>query len=77
MALLTAAQIEELRRIVRESSTAVAIATTGMDVEPEELARLVDEGYLDPADLENLVMDSFEFGRIMALLPSAQGMSYV
>ena len=73
---LTAKQIDELRKIVRDASAAVAIGTAGMEVAPEELARLVDEGYIQLEELENLVMDSFEFGRIMAELPVAAQMTY-
>lgn len=76
MALLTAEQLEKLRQIIRDASTSLAISTTGMEVPEHELQRLVTEGYIDPDDLHNIVLDSYEYGRLMAQLPRAKEMSY-
>jgi len=76
MALLTPEQIQRLQQIIRDSSTALAIATTGYEVSPEELQRLVDEGYLDPSKLDNVVLDSFSFGQLMTRMDEAKSMSY-
>jgi hypothetical protein len=76
MALLTAQQLAKLRDIIRDASTAVAISTTGMEVTDEELQRLADEGYVDAGDLHNIVLDSFELGRLMEQLPGARQMGY-
>ncbi len=76
MALLTAEQLARLRDIIRDASTSVAISTTGMEVSTEELQRLVTEGYVDPDDLHNVVLDSYEYGRLMAQLPRAHEMTY-
>lgn len=76
MALLTYEQLEELRQIIRDASTALAISTTGMEVSDEELQRLIDEGYITKDDLKNFVLDSFEYGRLVAKLPVAAQMNY-
>lgn len=76
MPLLTPEQLEQLRQIIRDASTAVAISTTGMAVSDDELQRLVEAGYVDPKDLHNVVLDSFELGRIMAAVPKAQGWTF-
>lgn len=76
MALLTHEQIEELRRIIRDASVSLAISTMGMDVSDEELQRLVDEGYIKASDVGSVVLDSYEFGRLMAQLPGARHMDY-
>lgn len=75
MALLTAAQLEEIRKIIRDASQAVAISTMGIEISDDELQRLIDEGYLDPDQVENLVLDSFEFGQLMEKLPNAKNMT--
>lgn len=76
MPLLTPEQLEKLRQIIRDASTAVAISTTGMEVSDEQLQRLADSGYVDPGELHNVVLDSFELGRIMAATPDAKEWSY-
>jgi len=76
MAVLTAEQIEDLRTIIRDGSTSVAIGTAGMEVSEEELQRLVDEGYVDPDAIKDITLDAFEFGRLMARLPEAENMTY-
>lgn len=77
MAILTAEQIEELRQILRDASTAVAISTTGLEVGREEMARLVAEGYVDPDQVGDIVLDGFEYGQIMQRDPSSKDMSYL
>lgn len=76
MPLLTPEQLEQLRKIIRDASTSVAISTTGMAVSDDELQRLVEAGYVDPKDLQNVVLDSFELGRIMAAVPAAKGWTF-
>lgn len=77
MAILTADQIEQLRQILRDASTAVAISTTGLEVGREEMARLAAEGYVDPDQVGDIVLDGFEYGQIMQRDPSSKDMSYL
>ncbi|MCU0912947.1 MAG: hypothetical protein MUC88_00115 [Planctomycetes bacterium] len=76
MPLLTPQQLEELRQIVRDASTAVSVATTGLRVGPDELKRLVDLGYLREEDIRDLTLDAFEYGRLLEKLPGLAQMSY-
>jgi hypothetical protein len=76
MALLTPQQIETLRQIIRDASTAVAISTTGLRVSSDELQRLVDEGYVDPQHIHDITLDAFELGRLLERLPEARDLSY-
>jgi len=74
--LLTPQQIEELREIIREATTAVAVSTTGMAATPEQLARLVDQGYIRQEDIRDITLDAFELGRLLEKLPGADQMGY-
>ncbi len=76
MAVLTPDQVAALIQIIRDGSTAVAIATTGYDASSAEVERLKREGYL-PADLDpGIVKDSFALGQLMQQQASAKSMSY-
>lgn len=76
MALLSAAQLEQIRQIIRDASVAVAVSTTGLEVDDAQLQRLVDDGYLDPARVGDLTLDAFEFGQLMARLPESKDMTF-
>lgn len=77
MPFLTPEQIERIREIVRNASQALAFTTAGMDLTEDDLQRLVDEGLIDPdAKPENVVLNSYEFGRLMARLPEAKEMTF-
>ena len=76
MPLLTAEQIDELRQIIQDGATALSVATLGDEVTDEELQRLVDEGYVDPEVLDDLVLNAFTYGQLMNRLPAARQMSF-
>lgn len=76
MALLTSEQLEKIRQIIRDASIAVAISTSGMEVSDEKIKELVDQGYLDPNNIENITFDAFEFGQLMAKLPESKDMTF-
>ena len=75
MPLLSPAQLAQLQQIIRDASTSLGISTFGMQASPEDLQRLAAEGYLDPAHLTDLAMDSFAFGTLMSRLPKAKDMT--
>lgn len=77
--ILTAAQIEAILKIIRDSSTALSVSTMGLVVTKEELDRLVRGGYLRPEDLQglqNVVRTAFELGRLQAALPKVTTMTW-
>jgi hypothetical protein len=74
--ILTPAQIEELRQIIRQASTALAITTTGLKVTPEQMKALVEAGFIDPKESHNIILNSYELGRLMSRLPQLRGMSW-
>ena len=76
MAVLTPEQVARILEIIRDGSTAIAIATTGSEFPKAELDRLVSEGYLKADELEDFVKDSFAFGQLMQQTPAAKAMSY-
>ena len=77
MAALTPDQIAKLMQVIRDASTAVAVATAGYEITEEERQRLEDEGYLGPgAAVANLVFDSFVFGQVMQQSAAAKGWTY-
>lgn len=76
MPVLSHEQLAQIRQIIQDGATALAISTLGEKVSDVELQRLVDEGYIDPATLQNLVLDAFTYGQLMAKLPFAKTMSY-
>lgn len=76
MAILTAEQLEQIRTIIRDASTAVAVHTSGTEVSDAELQRLAAEGYVKPEAIQDLVLNSFEYGQLMARLDSAKDMSF-
>lgn len=76
MPLLTAAQLRELRQIIQDSATALAVTTFGVEVTDEELQRLVDEGYVHPEDLDDLGLTAFTYGQLLAKLPLLADMEY-
>jgi hypothetical protein len=76
MAVLTPEQIARILEIIRDGSTAIAIATTGYKFPKDELERLVREGYVKADELEDFVKDSFAFGQLMQQQPAAKTMSY-
>ena len=76
MPVLSPDQIAKLDQILRDGSLAVAIATAGYQVTPEELQRLVDLGYLERGEeAPNLVFDAFLFGVVMQQVAAAKGMT--
>lgn len=75
MPLLTAEQLHDLRRIIEDAATALAVTTFGDEVPEELIQHLVDEGWIDPATAENLSLSAFTFGQLLARLPSAAEMS--
>lgn len=78
MSILTPDQIDALMRIIRDASTAVAIRTTGHEVPAAERKRLAAQGWLpEQGQLSfNFVTNSFEYGQVMAVAGSTDGMSY-
>lgn len=76
MPLLTAAQIDELRQIIQDGATALSVSTLGDEVTGEELQRLVDEGYVDPSTLDDLVLNAFTYGQLSSRLEAARQMSF-
>lgn len=74
MPLLTPNQILKLQQIIRDSATALAISTVGYEVPASEVQRLVDEGYLDPDQTDNIIYDSFAFGQLLDQIENAQTM---
>lgn len=76
MALLTSEQLEKIRQIIRDASIAIAISTSGMEVSDGKIKELVDQGYLDPNNIENITLDAFEFGQLMAKLPESKDMTF-
>jgi hypothetical protein len=61
---------------VQDGATALAFGTFADEVSPEELQRLVDEGYIDPEVVDDLALTAFEYGALMARLPEAAQMSF-
>lgn len=76
MPLLTNEQLDKLRQILRDSATAVSISTMGSQVSAEQMQRLVEMGYVDPGDVHDLVLDSFEAGRLLSADPGARDLSF-
>lgn len=76
MPVLTPEQLEAIRKIIRDASTALAISTTGLQVTEADLQRLVAEGWVRAEDLQNVVLNSFELGRLKAALPQLQTMTW-
>jgi len=74
LALLTPEQLEQLRRAIQDASTAVAISTVGHTVTDDELQRLVDEGWVDPDKVDDVVMTGFQYGNLLSHLPRAADM---
>jgi hypothetical protein len=74
--LLTPEQLAQLRKIIQDASTALAISTTGYKVTDAEVQRLVDEGYLQPDATADLVFTAFEHGALTARLAEARSMSW-
>lgn len=76
MALLTPKQLEQLRQIIEDASTSVAISTVGHEVTPEELQRLVDEGWVDPDQIDDVVLTGYQYGNLLSKLPQAEQMTF-
>lgn len=76
MAILTPEQLERLRQIIEDASTSVAITTVGHEVTPEELQRLVDEGWVDPDQIDDVVLTGYQFGNLVSKLPQAEQMTF-
>lgn len=74
MALLTPKQLEQLRQIISDASTAVAISTVGHEVTDVELQRLVDEGWVDPGHIDDVILTGFQYGNLLSKLPAAANM---
>lgn len=77
MAALTPEQVAKLLQIIRDASTAIAIQTAGHVVPPEEIERLIKEGYLSAeGQPTNLISDAFTFGQLMHQAQGAKGLTY-
>jgi len=76
MAALTPEQIKKLRQIIADASTAAAVVTSGYEIPDEDLKRLIDEGFIDPEQIENFVLDGFTFGQLMSKIPQAKDWLY-
>jgi hypothetical protein len=73
--LLTAEQLHDLRGIIEDAATALAVTTFGDEVPEELIQHLVDEGWIDPETAENLSLTAFTYGQLLARLPDAADMS--
>jgi hypothetical protein len=66
MPVLTPEQLAQIRAVIQDASTALAVTTTGYDVSDTEVQRLVDAGWVNPKVVDDIVAGSFTFGKHLA-----------
>jgi hypothetical protein len=75
--LLTKQQIAQLKQIVQDASTALAISSFGYELPTADVQRLVDDGWIDQADIDRLTDDSYHAGVVTSDDPGAEKDSLV